>query len=75
MIHPSPGSGPIDRPSFTAVVGSIDSNAAKYVATMGVQAGRQEEINGDDLTAMCKVFTSTLMEALSLILIVQLANH
>lgn len=55
VIHPSPSSGEIDRPSFTAVVGSIDSNAAKYIATMGVQAGRQEEIDKDDLTGMCKV--------------------
>lgn len=37
-------------------MGSIDSNAAKYVAAMGVQTGRQEEIDKDDLTAMCKVY-------------------
>jgi len=50
VIHPPPGA--TDRPSFTAVVGSVDSNAAKYVATSRVQTGRQEII--DDLKDMCK---------------------
>jgi eukaryotic translation initiation factor 2C len=49
VIHPPPGA--TDRPSFTAVVGSVDSNAAKYVATTRVQTGRQEIIN--DLKEMC----------------------
>ncbi|PPQ91938.1 hypothetical protein CVT25_000981 [Psilocybe cyanescens] len=50
VIHPAPGS--TDRPSFTALVGSVDSNSAKYVATTRVQTGRQEII--DDLQAMVK---------------------
>lgn len=50
VIHPAPGS--TDRPSFTAVVGNVDSNTAKYVATSRVQTGRQEII--DDLKDMCK---------------------
>ncbi|KAF8963810.1 argonaute-like protein [Flammula alnicola] len=49
VIHPPPGAQA--RPSFTAVVGSVDSNAAKYVATSRVQTGRQEII--DDLKEMC----------------------
>ena len=51
MIHPPPGAN--DRPSFTAVVGSVDTYAAKYVATSRVQAGRQEIIS--DMKDMCKV--------------------
>ncbi|KAH9483501.1 Protein argonaute-2 [Psilocybe cubensis] len=50
VIHPSPGSN--DRPSFTALVGSVDSNAAKYVPTTRVQTGRQEII--EDLEDMTK---------------------
>ncbi|KAF8891134.1 Piwi domain-containing protein [Gymnopilus junonius] len=50
VIHPPPGA--TDRPSFTAVVGSVDTHAAKYVATSRVQTGRQEIIN--DLKDMCK---------------------
>ena len=30
VIHPSPGSD--GRPSFTALVGNVDSDTAKYVA-------------------------------------------
>ncbi|KAF8266852.1 argonaute-like protein [Lactarius quietus] len=44
VIHPAPGSG--DRPSFTALVGSIDSNATRYVSTIEVQTSRQEIIDG-----------------------------
>ncbi|KAF8993952.1 Piwi domain-containing protein [Cyathus striatus] len=48
VIHPAPGSE--GRPSFTALVGSIDGHCAKYVATNRAQTGRQEII--DDLQAM-----------------------
>ncbi|VDC01533.1 unnamed protein product [Peniophora sp. CBMAI 1063] len=47
-IHPAPGTS--DRPSFTALVGSVDSNAAKYVATMRAQETRKEIIQ--DLESM-----------------------
>jgi eukaryotic translation initiation factor 2C len=50
VIHPAPGS--TDRPSFTGIVGNIDSNTAKYVATMRVQTSRQEMI--DDVEDMAK---------------------
>ncbi|KNZ77926.1 Protein argonaute-2 [Termitomyces sp. J132] len=50
VIHPAPGSQ--ERPSFTAVVGNVDSDNAKYIATMRVQTSRQEMI--DDLKDMCK---------------------
>jgi eukaryotic translation initiation factor 2C len=50
-MHPAPNS--LDRPSFASLVGSIDSDAAKYVATMRVQKSRKEEI--DDFEAMAKV--------------------
>ncbi|KAF9559498.1 argonaute-like protein [Agrocybe pediades] len=50
VIHPSPGA--TDRPSFTALVGCVDYQCAKYVATSRVQKGRQEIIN--DLQDMCK---------------------
>ncbi|KAG6902071.1 hypothetical protein C0995_004769 [Termitomyces sp. Mi166 len=51
VIHPAPGSQ--GRPSFTSVVGNVDSDNAKYIATMRVQTSRQEMI--DDLKDMCKV--------------------
>ena len=50
-IHPAPGTS--DRPSFTAVVGSVDSNNAKYVATMLAQETRKEIIQ--DLQSMVAV--------------------
>jgi eukaryotic translation initiation factor 2C len=49
VIHPAPGSE--GRPSFTAVVGNVDSHTAKYIATTCVQTSRQEMI--DDLKSMC----------------------
>lgn len=49
--HPAPGAE--GKPSFTAVVGSVDQLASKYVATSALQVGRQELI--DDLQSMCKV--------------------
>ncbi|KAG5654021.1 hypothetical protein H0H81_008331 [Sphagnurus paluster] len=51
VVHPPPGSK--GRPSFTSVVGSMDSNTAKYIATSSVQTSRQEMI--DDMEAMCTV--------------------
>ncbi|KAF7359006.1 Protein argonaute-2 [Mycena sanguinolenta] len=55
VMHPAPGS--TGRPSFSAVVGSVDSNGAKYVAAQCVQESRQELIS--DLKEMTKdVLTS-----------------
>ncbi|KAG6809227.1 hypothetical protein H0H93_016008 [Arthromyces matolae] len=51
VIHPAPGSQ--GRPSFTAVVGNVDSDNAKYIATTRVQTSRQEII--DDLKEMTVV--------------------
>lgn len=51
VIHPAPGSD--GRPSFTALVGNVDSNSAKYVATSRVQNSRVEIIQ--DLKDMAKV--------------------
>ncbi|EJF61200.1 argonaute-like protein [Dichomitus squalens LYAD-421 SS1] len=48
VIHPAPGAD--GRPSFTALVGNVDSETAKYVADCRVQTSRQEMI--DDLEAM-----------------------
>ncbi|KAL1702475.1 Piwi domain-containing protein [Schizophyllum commune] len=42
VIHPSPGS--VGRPSFAAMVGNVDRNAAKYIATSRAQRSRQEYI-------------------------------
>ncbi|KAF7366306.1 Protein argonaute-2 [Mycena sanguinolenta] len=48
VMHP--GAGTNGRPSYAAVVSSVDSNAAKYVAIQSVQASRQELIS--DLEGM-----------------------
>ncbi|KAJ7612222.1 argonaute-like protein [Roridomyces roridus] len=50
VMHPAAGTS--GRPSFAAVVSSVDSNAAKYIATQKVQASRQELIT--DLQEMVK---------------------
>ncbi|TFY78817.1 hypothetical protein EWM64_g5198 [Hericium alpestre] len=42
VIHPAPGSD--GRPSFTALVGNVDSDTAKYIATIKAQTSRQEII-------------------------------
>ncbi|KAF8145975.1 argonaute-like protein [Mycena galopus ATCC 62051] len=42
VMHP--GAGTHGRPSYAAVVSSVDSNAAKYVAVQRVQQSRQELI-------------------------------
>ena len=50
VIHPAPGSQ--GRPSFTALVGSVDSDTSKYVAECRVQTGRLEMIQ--DLQEMAE---------------------
>jgi len=50
VIHPAPGSD--GRPSFTSLVGNVDSDTAKYVADSRVQTSRQEMIA--DLCEMSK---------------------
>ncbi|THU91323.1 argonaute-like protein [Dendrothele bispora CBS 962.96] len=49
VMHPAPGSS---SPSFTAVVGNVDSDVSKYVATSNVQESRVEIIS--DLGSMAK---------------------
>lgn len=49
-MHPAPGS---DTPSYSALVASVDSEAAVYIATDRVQTARQEII--PDLQEMCRV--------------------
>lgn len=41
VSHPAPGSG---SPSFVAVVGSLDANAARYATRLATQPGTQEHI-------------------------------
>jgi hypothetical protein len=56
MSHPPPGSrrGPGGNyPSYTSLVGSINSTGTKYVSTMGVQDSLHELI--EDLENMCIV--------------------
>ncbi|TEB08819.1 eukaryotic translation initiation factor 2C [Coprinellus micaceus] len=43
VIHPAPGAD--GRPSFTALVSSVDRHCAKYIATDRVQEGRREIIS------------------------------
>lgn len=50
-MHPPPG---VNRPSYTAIIGSVDSHTAKYVATSRAQTGKQEIVN--DMQEMCMVF-------------------
>jgi eukaryotic translation initiation factor 2C len=52
-MHPPPG---VNRPSYTAIIGSVDSHTAKYVATSRAQTERQEIIN--DMQDMCMVLYS-----------------
>lgn len=58
VIHPAPGSD--GRPSFTALVGNVDSDTAKYIATSRVQASRVEII--EDLQDMAKHVLSMYMK-------------
>ena len=46
--HPAPGAD--GRPSFTSLVGNVDSQTSKYVADCRVQIAREEMIH--DLEAM-----------------------
>uniref|UniRef100_D8PXF5 Argonaute-like protein n=1 Tax=Schizophyllum commune (strain H4-8 / FGSC 9210) TaxID=578458 RepID=D8PXF5_SCHCM len=55
VIHPSPGS--VGRPSFAAMVGNVDRNAAKYIATSRAQRSRQEYIT--DFGNMAKEIISS----------------
>ncbi|KAF8914444.1 argonaute-like protein [Gymnopilus junonius] len=48
--HPAPGAD--GRPSFAALVSSVDSTTAKYISESRVQMGRVEMI--EDLENMCK---------------------
>lgn len=57
VIHPSPGSE--GRPSFTSLVGNVDSDTAKYVADSRVQTSRQEMIA--DLDEMSKSILTLYM--------------
>ncbi|KAH9992241.1 argonaute-like protein [Russula compacta] len=40
-----------DRPSFTSIIGSVDSSGVRYVSRMGVQASRRVVI--EDMENMC----------------------
>jgi eukaryotic translation initiation factor 2C len=57
VIHPSPGAE--GRPSFTSLVGNVDSDTAKYVADSRVQTSRQEMIA--DLDEMAKSILTLYM--------------
>lgn len=46
VSHPSPGPGASGRPSISAVVASMDRYASNYQATMRLQQGRTEMIDG-----------------------------
>ncbi|TBU42174.1 argonaute-like protein [Dichomitus squalens] len=48
IMHPAPGAD--GRPSFTALVGNVDHETAKYIADCRIQTSRQEMI--DDLESM-----------------------
>ncbi|KAJ8481770.1 hypothetical protein ONZ51_g5795 [Trametes cubensis] len=56
VIHPAPGAD--GRPSFTALVGNVDSDTAKYIADCRVQTSRQEMIDDleDMATGMIKMY-------------------
>jgi len=64
-IHPAPGADGAERPSFTALVCSINVGATKFIAREAVQQGRVEIIQ--DLKAMAIVsllsYTSQSMHA------------
>jgi eukaryotic translation initiation factor 2C len=48
-----PASGVKDRPSYAALVSSVDKHSAQYIASIRVQPIRQQII--EDLYDMCKV--------------------
>ncbi|KAH9992239.1 Piwi domain-containing protein [Russula compacta] len=49
--HHTPSPGSKDRPSYTAVVGSVDTSGARYISRIGVQASSREII--EDIENMC----------------------
>lgn len=52
-IHPPPGA--TGKPSFTAVVSSVDSVLCKYVASNGMQDGGKEMIKDlEGMVAVCR---------------------
>jgi eukaryotic translation initiation factor 2C len=53
VSHPPPGSrrGPEGYPSYTSLVGSVDSSGAKFISRMGVQDPLHEVI--EDMKNMC----------------------
>lgn len=57
ITHPAPGS--VGRPSFTSLVGSIDTTAVRYVSTMEVQRPRSDLIEA--LDSMCAVRASVVL--------------
>ncbi|KAL1743740.1 Piwi domain-containing protein [Schizophyllum fasciatum] len=57
VVHPAPGAE--GRPSFTSLVGNVDSAVAKYIATARVQTSRQEII--EELQPMAKEILSMYM--------------
>ncbi|KAJ3834977.1 argonaute-like protein [Lentinula raphanica] len=63
VIHPAPGS--LGRPSFTALVASVDSDNAKYTADCGVQTSRQEII--EDLETMAKTMLTRYIKYRSVV--------
>ncbi|KAG8989796.1 hypothetical protein FRB94_014008 [Tulasnella sp. JGI-2019a] len=50
VMHPAPGAGYKSRPSYTAVVGNIDSTTSRFVAASRVQKAGQEIV--EDLEDM-----------------------
>ena len=63
VIHPAPGSE--GRPSFTALVGNVDSDTSKYIAATRVQESRREMI--DDLENMSQVSIILLRQASTIV--------
>ncbi|KAJ3829936.1 argonaute-like protein [Lentinula raphanica] len=57
VTHPAPG---LDTPSYSALVGSVDSRGVKYIPRTSVQASRQEIIA--DLETMSKEILKSYME-------------
>jgi hypothetical protein len=71
VIHPAPGSD--GKPSFTALVGNVDSDTAKYIADSRVQTSRQEMIS--DLYDMSKVRTAKFARIINDILFAACSQH
>jgi eukaryotic translation initiation factor 2C len=54
ISHPPPGAE--DRPSFTSLVGSVDSNGVKYVSRIGIQSSARGLIEGMEDMCMVRVW-------------------